>query len=290
MSATIKLAGFTAILAALFAVGALAGGIIDPATAGDDEAPSMAGHGGDAEPAAGHGEAAAPDPVRGLAVAAEGVRLEVERAELRRGRDEELRFRIVSEADGAAVRDFEVTHERRMHLIVVRRDLTGFQHLHPKMRADGTWVAPVTLADGGSYRMFADFSRGGEAQTLASDLRVDGTADLRDLPAPDPVATTGDYEVHLDAGDARPGTPATLDFEITRDGEPVETEPYLGAGGHLVALREGDLAFLHVHPEEHADGVAFEATFPSAGRYRLFLQFQHEGKVQTVAFTQEVTK
>ena len=62
-----------------------------------------------------------------------------------------------------------------------------------------------------------------------------------------------------------------------------------GAGGHLVALREGDLAFLHVHPDEHADDVAFEATFPTTGRYRLFLQFKHDGAVQTVAFTQEVS-
>jgi hypothetical protein len=67
---------------------------------------------------------------------------------------------------------------------------------------------------------------------------------------------------------------AELGYAITRDGKPVETEPYLGAGGHLVALREGDLAFLHVHPTE--------------GRYRLFLQFKVDGRVETVAFTREV--
>ena len=75
----------------------------------------------------------------------------------------------------------------------------------------------------------------------------------------------------------------------------MHTEPYLGAGGHLVALREGDLAFLHVHPtarRRHGRArrlVGFAATFPTEGRYRLFLQFQHEGRVQTVAFTQEVS-
>jgi hypothetical protein len=52
-----------------------------------------------------------------------------------------------------------------------------------------------------------------------------------------------------------------------------------------VALREGDLAFLHVHP---VDGLGFMATFPSPGRYRLFLQFEHEGEVRTAAFTQAV--
>ena len=80
----------------------------------------------------------------------------------------------------------------------------------------------------------------------------------------------------------------------------MHTEPYLGAGGHLVALREGDLAFLHVHPTDdghgdeaaagdgHDDLIGFAATFPTEGRYRLFLQFRHEGRVNTVAFTQEV--
>ena len=37
-----------------------------------------------------------------------------------------------------------------------------------------------------------------------------------------------------------------------------------------------------------ADEIAFASTFPTEGRYRLFLQFQHDGKVQTVAFTQVV--
>jgi hypothetical protein len=289
MSVAAKLAGFGAVLAALFVVGALAGGAFDPEAVGDEGAPGMAGHGAEPEAAAHGGGHDAPDPVRGLAVAADGARLELLTPELRRGRAEELRFRIVGD-DGAPVRDFDVTHEQRMHLIVVRRDLTGFQHLHPELGADGTWRTPVTLGGGGSYRVLADFARDGEAQTLAADLRVDGPADLRALPAPAPAASTDGYDVRLDAGTPRAGAPATLDFTITRDGARVRTEPYLGAGGHLVALREGDLAFLHVHPEEHADGVAFEATFPTAGRYRLFLQFKHAGEVRTVAFTQEVAR
>ena len=65
-------------------------------------------------------------------------------------------------------------------------------------------------------------------------------------------------------------------------------EDYLGAKGHLVALREGDLAFLHVHPD--ADRLGFMAEFPTAGAYRLFLQFKTGGRVHTAAFTQEVTR
>jgi hypothetical protein len=278
-TARLRLAAFVAALPLLFGAAALAGAAIEP-------------HGEDptrGEPEAGHMRsehtAHAPDAVRGLAVAQDDLRLVVAQPELRRGRAETLRFRIVDK-HGDAVRDYDVTHERRMHLILARRDLTGFQHLHPTLAADGTWSTAVRLPRAGSYRLFADFSHDGAARTLAADLRVDGNADLRPLPAPRPAAASDGYDVRLDAGRAHPGEEADLRFTITRDGEPVKTEPYLGAGGHLVALREGDMAFLHVHPMD--DGVRFAATFPTAGRYRLFLQFQHAGRVHTAAFTQEV--
>jgi hypothetical protein len=274
-----QLATFAAVLAVLYTGGFIAGQFIE--TGHGDET-----HAG-AEPA-GHGghESAAPaggaDAVRGLAVAEGGLRLELATPELAQGRREQLRFTIADEA-GNAVRDFDVAHERRMHLIVVRRDLTGFQHLHPELGDDGAWTTPVRLPEAGSYRVFADFTRDGRAVTLGADLRVDGDAELEPLAEPGATAAAGDgYEVRLDAHGAAPGREAELAFAITRDGEPITPEPYLGAGGHLVALREGDLAFLHVHPTE---GTSFAATFPTAGRYRLFLQFQHEGSVRTAAFT-----
>jgi hypothetical protein len=276
-----KVLVFTIALAAVFGLAALAGAAIGPEPS--DEA---AGHGGASEPHGG-GHAAQPDPVRGLAVAGDGLRVVVETPELRRGREQTLRFRI-ADADGETVRDFDVVHERRLHLILARRDLAGFQHLHPRQAADGSWSTHVRIDAAGSYRLFADFSHDGEAQTLASDLRVDGPADLRPLPDPQPTAVAdGGYEVRLDAGAARRGREADLRFAITRGGEPVDTEPYLGAGGHLVALREGDMAFLHVHPTGE-NAVRFAATFPTAGRYRLFLQFKHDGRVRTAAFTLEV--
>ena len=276
MNAATKLAAFVTGLALLFGGAALAGAAIGPEPS--EDAPQE-----HTEMTSAH----APDPVRGLAVAADDLRVVVDDPELRRGRQETLTFRIV-DSRGETVRDFDVEHEKRMHLILARRDLTGFQHLHPEQGTDGSWSTPVRVDDAGSYRLFADFSHGDENQTLATDLRVDGTADLRPLPESAATAVSdGGYDVRLDAGAAHPGQEAELAFTITKDGQPIRTEPYLGAGGHLVALREGDMAFLHVHPGD--DGVRFAATFPTEGRYRLFLQFKHDGEVQTVAFTQEVS-
>jgi hypothetical protein len=286
VSVPAKLASFAVALVATFGAAAVAGSAFGPDAADREPATAMGGHG-----AAERGAHEAPArPVRGLSIAEGGLRLVVDDAELRRGATEPLRFRIVGE-DGETVRDFDVEHEKRMHLIVARRDLTGFQHLHPQQDADGTWTTDVRLPDAGSYRLFADFVHDADPYTLASDLRVDGRATLVDLPEPAPLADAdAGYQVRLDNDPVRPGEPAALQFTVHRDGRAVAVEPYLGAGGHLVTLREGDLAFLHVHPEEHAEGdaVGFEATFPTEGRYGLFLQFKHDGRVHTAPFTLEV--
>jgi hypothetical protein len=126
-----RLAGIATALAAIFGIGALAGGAFHPSAPGGDAKIAM-GHGGDEMAMA----------VRGLAVAQDGLRIAVANPQLRRNHTEQLRFRIVNE-HGRAVRDFDVEHTKRMHLIVARRDLTGFQHLHPTMAADGTWSAPL---------------------------------------------------------------------------------------------------------------------------------------------------
>ena len=206
-----------------------------------------------------------------------GFTLRLARVSAPRGRGFELSFRI--ERGGKTVREFDLEHTKRMHLIVVRRDLTGFQHLHPTMAADGTWSVPVTLPDAGAYRVFADFSVDETPHTLAGDLAVDGAVRSVALPAAAQRAEVDGLVV----------TASGLDFAVTRGGAPVELMDYLGAKGHLVALREGDLAFLHVHPD--ANRLRFEATFPTAGRYRLFLQFKTtDGRLHTAAFTREVSR
>jgi hypothetical protein len=274
----VKLLAFFAALALVFAGAALAGSRIDvhpgKATA--------------AEPGMGGEMAMAAQPVRGLAVSDHGLTLALERRTARPREPFQLAFRI-ADRRGATVRHFDVEHTKRMHFIVVRRDMTGFQHLHPTENADGTWSVPVSLAEAGSYRVFADFSVGGTPYTLADDLTADGPVRSRALPAPVRSVDVDGLRVSLAEGATRAGAESRLAFTVTRDGRPVAIQDYLGAKGHLVALRQGDLAFLHVHPDEQS--LKFMSTFPTAGTYRLFLQFKTaDGRLHTAAFTQEVTR
>ncbi len=292
-----RVVGIVAALAFVFGSAVLLAEIVDGSQGGGGHgsmaAPTAPAH--EEKAGAGHGEEGeAAAPVRGLAAGTDGLTLELERSELPRGVASTLRFRVTG-SDGAAVREFDVEHDRRMHLIVVRRDLSGFQHLHPTMSVDGIWSAGLALPAAGRYRVFADFKHEGRNETLAGDLNVGGSFDPVALPAQTPRATTtGGYAVRIDAGRPTAGAEAALSFDVTRAGRPATVEPYLGARGHLVALRASDLAFLHVHPTDspRANGgrVRFATTFATAGRYRLFLQFNHQASVRTAAFTVGVAR
>lgn len=219
----------------------------------------------------------------GLAVSQGGVTLVPERRTLAPGRLAPFAFRL-EDAAGDPLVDLDVVHGRPLHLIVVRRDLTGFQHLHPERGADGAWTTPLRLDAPGSYRAFADFEVDGVRRTLGVDLEAPGLAGAAARPGPSAAARVGAYSVSLDRSGPR------LRFRVERDGAPVLPEPYLGARGHLVVLREGDLAFVHAHPEPGAtaaDGTSYEAELPSAGRYAAYLQFVHDGALRTARFTIE---
>lgn len=207
-----------------------------------------------------------------------------------------LRFRIIG-PNGAPVVQFRTQHDKKLHLIVVRSDTTQYRHVHPTMDAAGTWSIDWTWAQPGTYRVFTDFApeADGTGLVLSRTVTVAGTTEPQPLPPPSRTATTDDYQVTATGDLSTAGS--ELRFTITRNGTPVtDLEPYLGAYAHLVALRANDLAYLHVHPEGEVGrtpagpDVAFHAQAPSAGDYRLYLDFSHGGAVHTAEFTMDTTK
>jgi hypothetical protein len=282
-----KLAAYAAVLAIVTGGGAVVGAAAGPIDVGSDDHDVHR----DMEAATERADAADGSEREqlpgGLAVAQAGYRLDADTSAMTAGETAVFRFRVLDEA-GAPITRFDVEHEKRLHLVVVGRNLIDYAHLHPTMAADGEWTVEVPALAAGSYRAFADFRpTGAEAVTLGVDLTVTGSTLAVDVPAPSRRASVDGYEVTLD-GDARPGE-SELGFTVSLAGDSVRTDPYLGAAGHLVAIRDGDLAYLHVHPlDGDGDEVRFAAEFPSAGTYRLFLDFAHGGQVRTAAFTVEV--
>ncbi|MGC4745484.1 hypothetical protein ACLQ28_07460 [Micromonospora sp. DT201] len=282
MRTVTRLAGFAVGLAAVFSATYGIGRVVD-------RTPVVEGrHDAHAPQATGADDDAVDRLPGGLLVSDRGYTLDPVDAQ-----PDEFAFRITG-PDGHPVTRYDVAHDKRMHLIVARRDLSGFRHVHPELAPDGTWRVETPLAGAGQWRAFADFTpTGGEPLTLGVDVTIPGELTERPLPAPATTTTVDGYTVTL-TGAPQPGHTSPLTLTVSRDGQPVtDLEPYLGAYGHLVALRRGDLAYLHVHPDgTPGDGrtrpgpaVTFLVEVPSAGSYRLYLDFRHGGAVHTAEFT-----
>ncbi len=292
MNVLLKLGLFVTALVAVFGAAAALGNGVDQVVTAKPE--SME-HG---EESTGSMSAEPMDHTPGgLQVAENGYRFVLDATAREADPQAKVSFKILG-PNGKALTTYATLHDKDLHLIVAKRDLSGFQHVHPTLDADGTWIAEVALTPG-QWRAFADFDPAGKDPqlTLGADLSVAGDFETTPLPKPSRTYEVDGYTVTL-TGDVEAGTQSKLTLTIAKDGEPVtDLEPYLAAYGHLVALRVGDLAYLHVHPDgEPGDGktkpgpkVTFFAQVPSAGSYRLYLDFKHGGTVRTAEFTVEVS-
>lgn len=290
MNTATKVAAYTGVLAIVFggawAAGAAAGPFGGSSTPAVPSKPTASEHGAE-QPAAAQSKAEGKLPP-GLSVADNGYVLNLAQNTLPAATQQTFSFKIGT-ISGDTVTKFDVEHEKKLHLVLARRDGSGFQHVHPEMAGDGTWSVPLTLPTAGSYRVFADFKpENGAKTTLGADIQVAGAYEPQQFAEDARESTVDGYVVRL-TGDLTAGAESTVTTTVTKDGKPVTNlQPYLGANGHLVALRAADLAYLHVHPQD-APGAGPEVKFavevPTSGRYRLFLDFQHEGKVRTASFT-----
>jgi hypothetical protein len=289
LGAPARLAVFAAALALVGGVAALAGAATGhgraatPAHGGDDGMGMSVGM---------HTSAAAQSRASGLASTAAGYSFVPERSTLPLAKQSIFRFRILG-SRGEAVRNLDLDGGVRLHLIVVRRDFAGYQHLHPALQPDGSWSVPLTLAAPGAYRAFADFDVAGKKTVLGRDLFVPGNFAPVRLPAPTSRVDTDGFTVALANAELRAGEETELRFSVAHKGRPVPTfQPYVGHRGHLVALRDGDLAYSHVHPLPNgAPGeIVFHTELSTAGRYRIFLQFKVGDVVHTAPFTVEVKR
>ena len=188
----------------------------------------------------------------------------------RAGEASELRFRVLDRKE--PVTAFETVHEKLLHLIVVRRDLTQFAHEHPVPNADGSFTLRYTFPAPGDYRLFADTApRGAGSQILPAAISVSGkdAGPSQTFPGIVPAATT---------------FPARKTVPISMPVEAKGLEPWLGAIGHLLLIHEDAQTFVHAHPDASGT-LTFLTRFPKPGLYRGWLQYQSSGELHTVTLT-----
>ncbi|MFD9892899.1 hypothetical protein ACFWY9_26435 [Amycolatopsis sp. NPDC059027] len=274
-----------------------AAGLLVTACSGNDSGMSGMDHGTSGAPVSGQDMPGMAMPAGdGLAAESAGFRFAPETTSLPAGQPSAFRFRITG-AGGAAVTAFQPEQTKLMHFYLIRTDLSGFQHLHPVMAADGTWTADLAAAQPGTYRAYTQFTTKDSAGkdvplVLSRQVTVPGDAPGTPLPAASAMTTVDGYTLTLGGDKLMAGMSHELTVTVSKDGKPVtDLQPYLDTYAHLTGFHAGDQAFAHLHPHGKAEGdhggpaLKFEATLPKAGDWRLFVQFQTGGVLHTAAVT-----
>jgi len=228
------------------------------------------------------------------------------------GKPTQLTFTIFNADTGDQVKDFNIVHDKLMHLVIIDNDLVSYNHLHPEL-VDGRFVQTTTFAKAGLYRLYIEFSpKGGQDQALALSLPV-GTVANNTAPNfqtdSNQPKTFGAYQVSVRPSNGNDFSIAQMSagkqsvvFKIVdaKSGQPVTTlEPYLGAFGHLVMVKEDTYQYAHVHPLAPGIGTAGpEVSFQALafgnfkpltpGVYRAFGQFNNNGQLFVADFTIEL--
>ncbi|WP_088067276.1 hypothetical protein [Gottfriedia luciferensis] len=203
----------------------------------------------------------------------------------------------VNNLNGKPVSQFELEHEKLMHLIVVSKDLSFFDHLHPQYNGKGLFTVTPNFPYGGEYKLFADFIPMGSTKNVKTRL-VD-VSGKPNKPIPliaDKVLTkvVDRKEVTLKFDQLKTDKEVKMTFTIkdaTTKNAITNLQPYLGAIGHVVAISSDTNTYLHVHPmNEKSSGpdAEFMTSFPKKGLYKIWGQFKQNGKVFIVPFVVDV--
>ncbi|HYP12907.1 MAG TPA: heavy metal-binding domain-containing protein [Bryobacteraceae bacterium] len=209
----------------------------------------------------------------------------------RPGHPIDLTFTVEHPVTGKRVTTFDLIHEKLMHLFVIGQDLDFFLHEHPEPKPDGRFTFRTTLPNGGEYRLLCDFyPSGGTPQMTAKTIVLPGKglppkleSDLRPRRAANLTVSLRTEPAH-----PRAGTKTMLFCDL----EPFTgLQPYLGAWGHLLAASSDLVDLVHSHPawEDPGPTIQFNLIFPRPGLHRIWLQFQREGTINTVAFNVPVS-
>jgi hypothetical protein len=222
----------------------------------------------------------------------------------------------VKNQNGDLIKDLRIAHEKLMHVMIVSTDLSEFFHVHPEIQNDGTFKIPYAFPNGGTYKIFIDITLADKTQVIdTAQLSVKGeTEPAQKLIADDKFeqSTGGIKALMKPDGEFVAGKQMLLGFDVfdivTK--KPVtDLQNYLGEKGHFVIISENLEEFVHAHPisstaksTEHSEPshdskmpaansesvVSAHVTFPKSGLYKLWAQFQRNGRVINVPFVIDV--
>jgi len=272
MKVLVKLAGFLAALAALFGVSYLAGTQSQVLSA----------------PVETHATG-----FSGLSNTADGYTVTAVQERQRPGEDTFVEFRVTG-PDGKAVPGYDEVDGAHLHLVAFRRDLTGYQHVYPEPGQEASWWGVLNLSPG-PWHAVLEFrpTRLGRTVIVSTDFTVSGTYQPQPLPPLTDQVDVSGLNVALTRG-VRADPDGVTTIRVTQQGQPVtDIEPAHGGLAHAVVVRPADLGYLHLHAVASPTTgpmLQFTGSPPTAGTYRLFVEFYRQGQLVVAPFTIEVIR
>jgi hypothetical protein len=217
---------------------------------------------------------------------------------LQAGQDAQLSIKL-ADANGQPIKRFSIYHEKKLHLIIVNRELTYFDHIHPEFAGDGLFTIATRFPAGGEYKLIADFVPKGQGVvteshwvTVAGDVEQAEPVPL--VPDAELLQVIGEKEVRLTFDHLMAGMEldALFSFKDRNTNKAITNlQTYLGAIGHVVIMSEDAEQYIHAHPADQKTRgpiAKFKVTFPKPGVYKIWGQFQHEDSLFIAPFVIEV--
>lgn len=210
------------------------------------------------------------------------------------GKPTQLSVAITEDGKNVAL---DVVHEKKIHMLVVNEELTWFDHIHPTEQANGNHTITATFPYSGKYIIYTDFKASNSSATVnKQEIEVAGNITAKpDATKNKWVSKADGYTVTLVNGnDFKTNRPQHMGISIEKDGKFItgkDIQQYLGAVAHVVVIGKSDKDFLHIHPTSNEKfPIHGETRFEKAGVYRMWVQFQLDGKVHTADFTVNVAE
>lgn len=202
----------------------------------------------------------------------------------------------VQDKSGKAITKFDTFQEKLMHLIAVSDDLQFFSHLHPTYKENGRFEVEANFPKAGNYTLFSDYKPSGQKEQV-SVLKTE-------VPGNSPSSSKSDLNRTKIFADTKAtltfslptlqaGKEVTLMFNLqeTSNNQPLkDLQPYLGERGHLVIIKQSSnltaADYIHAHAlkDTTSGQVHFMTSFPQPGTYKLWGQFNRNGKIVTADF------
>lgn len=203
----------------------------------------------------------------------------------------------VQDQAGQPIDKFETPQQKPMHLIVVSDDLRFFNHIHPNYQGKGKFAINHDFPAPGNYTLFSDYKPNGQAEQIAVEkVSIPGNVPIpSELETFANTQTVENTKVQFQLSQAKPqaGKEVKFSFNLidTAKKQPVtDLQAYLGKQAHLVIIRSSSpltaADYIHAHSlnTSNKGKVEFKSKFPHQGTYKIWLQFQRNGKVATAPF------